>query len=255
MKEATKMDIDVKINCKNFSFSVKEIQEFLELICKKPVRYRQESCDILEKLNKGENLTDYDKDILRAIYFLHNEEVKDSMVKEGLWKVIGCRCEAEKRKEELKNRAQSFGKYRYEKDKGWLGVYAEDKVKEYFRNMDISFKPWSERKEEFKNWTDSINGYDIKVGNLTIDVKCATEPHYVEITPKVNVENEKPKDVYIATKFFDDGCLYLIGYFLHKEITKYPQTQKYGAKYYQVKLYDARCINDLLEKLKNQDEA
>jgi len=249
------MNVVIKINCENFEFTTENLREFLRYICNmRGARGRKDACDILARLDREENLTDNDKRILRELYFLHSEDLRKQMLERGHWVVLGNKEDAESRKKELKRQAESYGEHRYNIDNGWLGVYAEDKVKEYFKKkLKISFEEWESKmiEKELEDWINNVDEFDIRISDKTIDVKCATEPHYIEITPKVNVENRIPKDIYIATKFFNDGKLYLIGYFNHEDLTRYPVTRRYGARYYQVKIYDAKCINEFLLELKN----
>jgi len=242
------MSISLEINCEKFEFSEKEVKDFLEHIINNPLRGKEKARKILYKLNNGLNLTYEDLLSLTEMFFLFNEKVREEMIKRKVWFKIGDIYEAEHNKGNLEEKAKSYGNYRYKKDFGWLGVYAEEKTKEFFRkHIGISFKEWEAENKKVKReqWIDKIDEYDMKISGNTVDVKCATQPHYIEITPKVVVEKEVPKDIYIATKFFIDKNLYLIGFFYHNDIEKYPISQKYGAKYYQVKLYNARCLKGL----------
>ena len=244
--------ISIKINCEIFESTVDDISPFLREVCDKHGnRGRGNAERILRKLEQGEALCERDMEDLRELCFLYDESIREKMIAKGHWRIIGSLEEAKGKEKYYRERAESYGEYRYPIDNGWLGAYAEDKVKTYFReDLRVSFKEWEpEDSETSRAWQDKVDRFDIKISNRTIDVKCATEPHYVEITPKVVVENEFPKDVYIATKFFEDGMLYLIGFFQHKDITSYETKRLYGTEYYAVKIYDARCIDELLNDL------
>ncbi|GAH88727.1 unnamed protein product, partial [marine sediment metagenome] len=110
---------------------------------------------------------------------------------------------------------------------------------------------FKEFKDE-KKFDGITNGYDIKINDYKIDIKCATQLNYLEITPKVIVEQEKIKHFYIASKWFDNtNTVVIIGYFEHSDITNYQFKFLYGTPYWAVKLYDAKPISDLINKLKN----
>lgn len=241
------MGISLEINCERFDFSEEEVKDFLKYITDNSLRGKEKANKILDKLNNDLVLTREDLRSLTEMFFLFNEKVREEMIKRKVWFKIGNICEAERNKDRLEKKAKFYGSYRYEKDYGWLGVYAEEKTKEFFRKKCISFKEWETENKKVKSeqWIDNVDEYDMKISSSTVDIKCATQPHYIEITPKVEVEKEVPKDIYIATKFFIDKNLYLIGFFYHKDIKKYPINQLYGAKYYQVKLYKARCLKEL----------
>lgn len=245
--------IVININCEKFEFNKGEVKHFLEnFINGYKSRGLNEAKQIYNKLNGGDPIS-LPQDIinLTEIFFLYNKSIREEMVLKENWYIIGSMEEAEKQKDLLQKKAKTYSFYRYEKDYGWLGVYAEEKTKNFFKEkLKIEFEEWSIAEKEFtqkEQWVNKIDRYDIKIFDKTVDIKCATQPHYIEITPKVIVENKVPKDIYIATKFFDDNNLYLIGFFEHNDITKYAQDQKYGADYYKVKIYEARCLKELFQ--------
>ncbi len=243
----------IKINCEKFDIPAGMIEDFLTRLSRNDrlKRGKNQAKNILYKIRHNISLDKTELISLTEIYFLYSRKLREVMVKQKQWFVIGSKQEALKYKSKLETLAKSYGEYRYKKDYGWLGVYAERKVKKFMRDeLKLSFKEWENSGNSKKNqWQNKVDQYDIKIYNKNIDVKCATQPHYLEITPKVTVENEIPKDIYLATKFFDDGILYLTGYIIHDDLTKYPKKRLYGAEYYAVKLYDTQCLNDLLNNL------
>ena len=216
-------------------------------ITQNKIRFKEGVKELLHKIEQQEFSNEY-IDILRKVYFLYNKQIREKMISEKHWDIIGNIDEAKSKKDEYTKKAKSYSSYRYEKDYGWLGVYAQDKVKAFFKNLELHVEEWKEdlrKREDKKDWKSKVDRYDLKINNKTFDVKCATQPHYIEMTAKVTVEKEIKKDFYIATKFFDDDKLYLIGFFKHDDIIGYPKNKLYGAEYYKVPLYEAKCLEDL----------
>lgn len=93
---------------------------------------------------------------------------------------------------------------------------------------------------------------------MTCDIKCTTQFYYASITPKVVVENERPKDYYIGARFDDrnpkNNRVYIIGYLTHQEIVRYPELKQHGTPYYEVSLLDMHDFNDLLNIFRQNNQ-
>ncbi|MHB1702809.1 MAG: hypothetical protein ACYCS0_01130 [bacterium] len=193
---------------------------------------------------KNEN--DYYK--VKELSFFYNKNLKNFMIKNNIWISIKIPNLAEENIVKFKKRSKKYSEYRYDVDNGWKGVLAQDLITEYFKSQ-IYKKKIDLELEEYTSEKEGVDDFDILLNKFKIDIKCATQPNYVEMTPKVNVEESKPKDFYIASKIFDDDELVIIGYFEHIDIGNYPFKFLYGTPYWGVKLYNAKPINMLLKTI------
>ena len=182
--------------------------------------------------------------VKELLFFYH---VRDRMVESGVWIPIDKPNLNTDEVNELKRRAKKYGDYRYSVDNGWLGVLAQDLFAEFLKQKGIAFEEFDE------NSSVSIDDYDLTIGRFKIDVKCATQLNYMEITPKVLVEFQKKKDFYVALKYFSDvRKFFIIGYFLHNELNNYPFKALYGTPFWGVKLYNAKPISELFLLVGNE---
>ena len=235
-------------------FGCKQLEEILQSINKtvKPA-HKKEIKDLLEKWMKlisfkmsfysFYNDSDYYK-VKELLFFYY---IRDIMIEKDAWVPIDKPDLSEEDINKLKERAKRYGDYRYDVDNGWIGGLAQDLFSAYLREQGLDFHEYENDMEE------GIDEYDILINGIKIDVKCATQDNYMEITPKVKVEEAKKKDYYVAMKYFSDIKKFvIIGYFYHDEFGSYPFKALYGAPFWGVKLYNAKPISELLEKISNE---
>lgn len=218
---------------------------------KEEATYLADNLDTLVKTRKNspyfqmKDEKDYQR-IKELLFFYH---IYEDMVDAGVWIELPTPHLNTEDIEALKSRAKGYGDYRYSVDNGWRGVLAQDLVTKYLQEKGIDVKIYDAT-------TSGIDEYDIKVGRLKLDVKCATQENYVEMTAKVNVEATAVKDYYIAVKYYDSLRVFvIIGYFEHDDLGKYPFKFLYGAPYWGVKLYDAKPIHKLIERLLSESQS
>jgi len=190
-------------------------------------------------------INEFDYYIIKEMLFLY--WIRDEMIKRKKWIILDSINLTEEKINEYKRKAKFFGEYRYDKDNGWIGVYAQEIFCEYLKKNNINFEKWEE--------VTQIDEYDIKIGKIKIDVKCATQSNYLEMTPKVLVEDKNKKDYYVALKYFEDiNKLVIVGYFEHEDLWGYPFKVLYGTPFWGVKLYNAKPFLHLLETIINNNK-
>lgn len=193
------------------------------------------------------NEIDYYK--VKELVFLYNNKLKDNMIKKNIWISIKISNLSEEDIMKFKETAKKYNEYRYNVDNGWKGVFAQYKITDYFKSQ-IDERKIDLKLEEYVSEREGvIDDFDILLNKFKIDIKCATQPNYLEMTPKVDVEEKKPKEFYIASKIFSNDELVIIGYFEHIDIGNYPFKFLYGAAYWGVKLYNAKPINMLFKTI------
>lgn len=201
--------------------------------------------NIVKKVSNYFSFTDdYYYYVIKELLFFYC--IKDEMVNSNVWIPLDVPHLTQFEISKLKERAKFYGEFRYDVDNGWLGVLAQDLFRNYIESLGFSYQ---ENDLDFEGAPDD---FDLLIKNIKLDVKCATQSNYVEITPKVRVEEDKIKDYYVAMKYFKNlNQIIILGYFDHNDLGLYPFKVLYGTPYWGVKLYSAKPFSHLLGILNN----
>ena len=212
--------------------------------------------DIQKIIQKWPNITkeangyfafsdDYYYFLIKELLFFYS--IREEMLSNKAWIALDVPTLSDAQKQILKDRAKAYGEYRYDVDNGWLGVLAQDLFRDFMGNHGFDY-------EEYEiDSSGNTDDFDLLINNIKIDVKCATQSNYVEITPKILAELEKKKDYYVALKYFDNNKkVIILGYFDHSDLGLYPFKVLYGTPYWGVKLFSAKPFSDLLGILENE---
>jgi hypothetical protein len=241
------MTFPIKIFSKEYSKD--DVIEVLKYIVNRGVvKYKGDGefiRDMIPNLINDRSLTKGQYIYLKDILFKYDGNLMKELLESGrIIKLEVSNVDIKWAKEQIE-KFESTGAYRYRGVDAYKGVAAEKVIKDW-----LSEKYSIESNRPLGDG-DDIDDFDFKIGDITCDIKSTTQWYHASITPKVKVENKKPKDYYIGARFDDRYqnryCVYVIGYLHHSDIIKYPIKQKYGTPYYEVKLVDMKDFNELLK--------
>ena len=192
--------------------------------------------------------------LVKDIYMVYSVKLREKMINKGFWYNLSIREEDFSKAKEIFNLFQK-GTFRYNIDNGMEGILAEIVVAKFFKNKFSSKINLSGFLDPENDFTSSeIDSSDFYIKNeyndeIKFDIKCATESHYVEITPKIIVEQENQKDYYIVTKFMKDiNRIIILGYYEHSDLVSFGTSKVlYGTAYWGMKISNAKNINKLFK--------
>ena len=154
--------------------------------------------------------------------------------------------------EEMKNEAQAQievfknspnGKWRYKGVKAWRGVVCELITSRWLTdNYNVQ--------KEAEGIDDSgiFDLCDMVIDDKMVELKSATEAGYRYIMPKVYNVINRPKDIYIASRYNDRTEQHLVeimGFCTSAFVRSCPEGKNKGAAYYQVPLIELNSIHNL----------
>ncbi len=102
--------------------------------------------------------------------------------------------------------------------------------------------------KEAKGLDDSgiVDDCDLIISNKKVEIKSATKNYFRYLMPKIHDVRDKPKDIYIGTKYnetIEPNEVQILGFIKRSEILNYPISQNKGAPYYEVPLSVLKDIN------------
>lgn len=243
---------------KQFWLTLAELRDFLEKITAEGnainPAHSSKAQNLLRRLDQSvisPQNSPYFQFKIEADYYKMKEllfcyHIVEEMIDSGLWIELPMPQLSSEKIVSFEARAKRYSDYRYNVDNGWRGVLAQDLVTDYLSSLGI-------RLQRYEGTSQGIDEYDICVGTIRVDIKCATQANYIEMTPKVIVATSKVKDYYIATKFFENrNSIVIIGYFDHADLGCYPFKVLYGTPYWGVKLYNAKPLRNLIDLLRSE---
>ena len=147
-----------------------------------------------------------------------------------------------------KNQIKAFekidaGKWRYDNVEAWRGIVCEILTSKW---LEKNFQVQSSAKGlDDSGMTDD---YDLMIKTKKIEIKSATKNYFKYIMPKVYDIHDKPKDIYVGTKYNEQtspNTVQIIGFIYIENIKNYPIEKNKGAPYYKIPLNDLTTIEDL----------
>tara|TARA_R110000824_G_scaffold395070_6_gene595398 strand:- start:5203 stop:5865 length:663 start_codon:yes stop_codon:yes gene_type:complete len=144
------------------------------------------------------------------------------------------------------------GNHRYKEVESWRGIVCEMLTSDW---LESSFNVSVKATGLVFMGKDVTDDYDMIINNKKVEIKSATKNHFKYIMPKVYCVNNKPKDVYIGSKYnetTEPNQVLIIGWIYRKEIFKYPVEKNKGGEYYKIPLQDLTEIN-ISKKAKLRD--
>jgi len=233
----------------------------------KAVRYKQEINDLISNWNslfyfKGSYFcfkNDSHYQLIKDIYIVYSEKLREKLIDDGLWYSITIEDQDQNKAEEIFNLFKT-GKFRYNVDNGMEGILAEIVVAKFFKNKFFDKIHLSGFLDPDHDYSSSeIDSSDFYIKNdyhkeKKFDIKCATASHYVEITPKIIVEEQNKKDYYIVTKFMKDiNRIIILGYYEHSDLVSFGISKVlYGTAYWGMKLSNTKNINKLFKLIEEE---
>ena len=128
------------------------------------------------------------------------------------------------------------GKHRYTNVEAWRGIVCEILTTEWLSNKyNLPLKA--------KGLDDSgiYDEYDLLINGKKIEIKSATKHYFKYIMPKVYDVINKPKDVFICSRYNETKTpneVEIIGWIKREDVLKYSIEQNKGAKYYKIPIKD-----------------
>ena len=148
-------------------------------------------------------------------------------------------------KEFAKNQIKDFektpqGQWRYADVEAWRGIVCEMLVAKYLEDNYNETK-----KAKGLDTSGIVDECDIIIDNKKVEIKSATKNYFKFLMPKIHDIYNKPKDIYIASKYNETETpnkVILIGYLLHSDILQYPIEKNKGASYFKIPLSDFKNL-------------
>ena len=126
------------------------------------------------------------------------------------------------------------GKWRYEGVEAWRGIVCEMLTSEW---LEQNFKV--QERAKGLDTTGVPDDYDLVISNKKVEIKAATKNYFKYVMPKIHDVINKPKYIYIATKYNETTTpneVIVVGYMKRDDIFNHPIEQDKGAPYYKVPL-------------------
>lgn len=154
---------------------------------------------------------------------------------------------SEKDKEFAKNQIEEFkkieaGNWRYTNVEAWRGIVCEMITSKWLsENFNVE--------KEAKGLDNSgiVDDCDLIISSKKVEIKSATKNYFKSLMPKIHDVNNKPKDIYIGTKYnetIEPNEVQILGFINRSDILNYPKGQNKGAPYYEIPLSDLKEITD-----------
>lgn len=126
------------------------------------------------------------------------------------------------------------GRWRYTNVEAWRGVVCEMLTSKW---LEQHFKI----DKSAKGLDDSgiVDDCDMIINGKKVEIKSATKNYFRYLMPKIHDVRDKPKDIYIGTKYnetVEPNEVQIIGFIKRSDILNYPVRQNKGAPYYQIPL-------------------
>ena len=126
------------------------------------------------------------------------------------------------------------GQWRYEGVEAWRGIVCEMLTSDW---LEKNFKV--QERAKGLDTTGVPDDYDLIIANKKVEIKAATKNYFKYVMPKIHHVINKPKDIYIATKYNETTTpneVIVVGYMNREDIFNHPIEQDKGAPYYKVPL-------------------
>lgn len=128
------------------------------------------------------------------------------------------------------------GKHRYTNVEAWRGIVCEILTTEWLSNKyNIPLK--AKGLDNSGNYDE----YDLLINGKKIEIKSATKHYFKYIMPKVYDVIDKPKDVFICSRYDETkepNEVEIVGWIKREDVIKYTIEQNKGAKYYKIPIKD-----------------
>lgn len=127
------------------------------------------------------------------------------------------------------------GSWRYTNVEAWRGIVCE-----------ILASKWLETKfnvsQIAKGLDDSgiVDDCDLIINGKKVEIKSATKNYFRYLMPKIHDVRDKPKDIYIGTKYnetVEPNEVQILGFIKQSDILNFPVKQNKGAPYYEIPLF------------------
>jgi hypothetical protein len=134
------------------------------------------------------------------------------------------------------------GSWRYKDVEAWRGIVCEILTSKW-----LSQKFNIEKEAKGLDNSGIVDEYDLMIEGKKVEIKSATKNYFKYLMPKIHDVNNKPKDIYIGTKYnetIEPNEIQIIGFIKYSEILAYPIKQNKGAPYYEIPLSVLKPIDE-----------
>lgn len=126
------------------------------------------------------------------------------------------------------------GSWRYKDVEAWRGIVCEMLTSKW---LSQNFNVDSEAKG--LDTSGIVDDCDVIINGKKVEIKSATKNYFRYLMPKIHDVDNKPKDIYIGTKYNETVTpneVQILGYIKRSDILSYPVSKNKGAPYYEVPL-------------------